>query len=488
MTDKVDSRTLPPAAHAAPAAAGPSAMDRVDSGLEGLWHLLTSMRVAMLIMLAIAVLGVLGSLLMQVPRDIVGLAQQEALWVDSVRPRYGGWTDILNALGLFNVFNSVLFRILAAALTISLIACSIHRIPGMIRTIRNPRVDVGPGFFEHAPQHEAVVVRRSAEDTRSVLESVLRARHYRTLADDDGTVHLYADRFRWAPFAGLAAHLSIVVIMAGAILGGMYGYRNPEFMITEGQALSVAAEPGLSIELLDFTDKYDPATGAPIDYASTIVVYKDGQEIDSHVVRVNDPYRYNGLTFYQAFFGPSVLVTVKNAEGDVLVQSAGVPLAYSASDGARYGILPIPNTPYNAEIQATTGGDDPFIKPGQVQFGIYTSGATSFAEASVIDQGTPAQVGDLTVTFERESQFTGLNVARDPGVPLIWIGSALLFVGFLIRFMVPHKRIWARIVSRPNGGTVVGLATLAPKDVTAGTEFEHLVSDIRAALNAPAKA
>jgi cytochrome c biogenesis protein len=171
-----------------------------------------------------------------------------------------------------------------------------------------------------------------------------------------------------------------------------------------------------------------------------------------------------------------------------LVQSTGVPLAYSTSDGARYGILPIPNTPYNAEIQATTGGSDPFIKPGQVQFGIYTSGASSFADAAVIDQGTPAQVGDLTVTFERESQFTGLNVARDPGVPLIWIGSALLFIGFLIRFMVPHKRIWARIVSRPNGGAVVGLATLAQKDVTAGTEFEHLVSDIRAALSAPTKA
>jgi cytochrome c biogenesis protein len=119
---------------------------------------------------------------------------------------------------------------------------------------------------------------------------------------------------------------------------------------------------------------------------------------------------------------------------------------------------------------------------------LYTAGEASQVAAELIDQGVATKLGDLTVTFERESQFTGLNVARDPGVPLIWIGSALLFVGFLIRFMIPHKRIWARIVSRPNGGAVVGLATLAQKDVTAGTEFEHLVSDIRAALSAPAKA
>jgi cytochrome c biogenesis protein len=488
MTHKVDSRPLPPAAPAAAAATGPSVMDRVDGLLEGLWHLLSSMRVAMLIMLAIAALGVAGSLLMQVPSDIVGNAQQEALWVDSVRPRYGGWTDVLSTLGLFNVFNSILFRVLAAALTISLIACSIHRVPGMVRTVRNPRIDVGPAFFEHAPQHEAIVVRRDAAATREIVEGVLRARRYRTLVTDDGTVHLYADRFRWAPFAGLVAHLSIVVIMAGAIVGGMYGYRNPEFMVTEGQTLDVVAQPGLAIELLDFTDKYDPATGRPIDYASTIVVYQDGVEVDSHVVRVNDPYRRDGLTFYQAFYGPSVLVTVRDAEGQVLLQSAGVPLAYATATDARYGIIAIPNTPYTAEIQGTTGGSDPNVKPGQVSFGIFTRGASSFTDAKVIDQGTPATIGGLTVTFERETQFTGLNVARDPGVPLIWIGSALLFLGFLVRFMIPHKRVWARVVARPAGGAVVGLATLTQKDVSAGTDFEQLVSDIRAALSAPAQA
>ncbi len=487
MTQEVERRSLPPASQTTPAVAGPSVMDRVDWGLEALWHFLSSMRVAMVIMLAIAVLGVLGSLLMQIPRDVVGDAQREALWVDSVRPRYGGWTDVLSTLGLFNVFNSILFRILAAALTISLIACSIHRIPGIVRTIAHPRVDVGPAFFEHAPQHEAIVARRSVEDTAAMVAGVLRQRRYRTLSTEDGTVHLYADRFRWAPFAGLVAHLSIVLIIAGAIIGGMYGYRNPEFMVTEGQTLAVAAEPGLSIQLLDFTDKYDPTTGAPIDYASTIAVFKDGTQIDNHVVRVNDPYRYGGLTFYQAFFGPAVLVTVKDAEGQVLLESTGVPLAYSDDNGARYGVVPIPNSSYTAEIEATTGNDDPAIKPGQVKFGIYTSGATSFTDAQVIDQGTPTPVGDLTVTFERETQFTGLNVARDPGVPLIWIGATLLFLGFVIRFTIPHKRLWARISSRPNGGAVVGVATLTQKDVAAGTEFEQIVSDIRAALSAPAR-
>ncbi len=84
MTHEVHTRPLPPAAAQAPAAAaGPSAMDRVDRALEGLWHFLSSMRVAMVIMLAIAALGVVGSLLIQAPPGVIA---------DPARRRPTGWT------------------------------------------------------------------------------------------------------------------------------------------------------------------------------------------------------------------------------------------------------------------------------------------------------------------------------------------------------------------------------------------------------------
>ena len=201
-----------------------------------------------------------------------------------------------------------MFRILIAALTISLIACSIHRIPGMVKTARNPRVDVGPAFFEHAPQHEAIVVRRSADETRAVVEGVLQARRYRTLTTDDGTVHLYADRFRWAPFAGLIGHLSLVVILAGAIVGGMFGFRDSQFTLAEGQTLPVVAEAGPRDRARSTSPTpTTPTTGSRSTTPATSSLYKDGAEVDRHVVRVNDPLRYDGLTFYQAFFGAAAI-------------------------------------------------------------------------------------------------------------------------------------------------------------------------------------
>jgi cytochrome c biogenesis protein len=458
-------------------------MDRVDRALEGLWNFLSSMRFALVLMLLLAALGVVGALVIQAPPGIVADPTAKAEWLNEIRPRFGGWTDPMDAIGLFNVFNSLIFRILVAALTISLIACSIHRFPGMLRTATKPRIDVGPGFFEHAPQHEAIVVRHTPAESLALIEGVLHGKRYRTLTTAEGDIHLYADRWRWAPFAGLIGHLALVVILAGAIVGGTFGFRDSNFTVAEGATLPVATEPGLTIQLLDFTDTYDTRTGQPSDYASTVVLYKDGTEVDRHVIRVNDPLRYGETTFYQAFFGASAVMTVADGEGKTLV-SQGVPLAWrTTADNRPVGSFSIPGTDYVGWVIGTLGSGDSTIKPGQMQVELYTAGEGGRVAQAVVDQGSSAELAGLTITFERESQFTGLSVARDPGVTLVWLGSFLLFFGFVIRFTMPHKRIWARIVARPKGA-VVGVASLGSKDAALGTEFENIVNDIRAALAA----
>jgi len=147
----------------------------------------------------------------------------------------------------------------------------------------------------------------------------------------------------------------------------------------------------------------------------------------------------------------------------------------------------VPNSDMTLWILGTTGSGDPRVKPGQVDVQVWQHGQdTAPIAEQTIDQGQTASLAGLDVTFDRETQYTRLNVARDPGVTLVWLGSILLFGGFAIRFMFPHKRMWGRITSRPNGGAVLALATLTQKDVAQGTEFEHIVNDIRTALRTPA--
>ena len=489
MAPEARTRRLQPAPiPVVPAEAGPGAMDRVDGALEWLWHFLTSMRLALVLILAIAALGVVGSLVIQAPTGVLGDAQAKADWLNEIRPRFGGWTGVMDTLQLFQIFSSILFRILVAALTISLIACSVHRIPGIWRTARNARVDVGAPFFEHAPEHEAIVVTPSPARSLEIVTGVLRSRHWRVLTTDDGTIHLYADRFRWAPVSGLIGHLSLVVILAGAIVGSTYGYRDSSFTIAEGTTLDVAAQQGLSLKLIDFRDTYYTSNGAPSDYASDVVLYKDGAEIARHTIRVNDPLRYGDVTFYQAFFGSAAAMTIKDPSGKTIL-TQGVPLAWRTTDGDRpVGSLSIPGTNDVAWIVGTNGSGDTTVLAGQDQVQVYDGTTGNPVDSKVIDLGKATTIGGLSFTFDRESQFTGLNVARDPGVPLVWLGAFLLFAGFVIRFMVPHKRLWARITARPKGGAVIGVASLGNRYATRGSDFENLVNDIRTALQAPVKA
>jgi cytochrome c biogenesis protein len=474
---------------AVPSATGTAhgALGRVDQVLEGLWHALTSMRVAMILILALAVLGVLGALIIQAPPGVLSDPQAKGDWLDQVRPKFGGWTGLMDQLQLFEIFNSIVFRLLVAALSISLIACSVHRIPGMWRTATKPRVDVGPAFLEHAPQHEAIIVRRSPAETVELLNGVLRGRHYRVATVKDDSVHVYADRFRWTPFLSIAGHLSLVVILAGAIIGSTFGYKDTQFTIAEGATLPVAAESGLSIKLVDFADSYYATTGAPSDYASQVVLYKDGNEVAQHTIRVNDPLRYGDTTFYQSFFGSAANITIKDASGTTLL-TQGIPLAWRTTDANRpVGSISIPGTDDVAWIVGTNGTDDTQIQPGQVEVELYGASSGTQIDSKVVDQGTPATIGGLTVSFDRESQFTGLSIARDPGVPLVWLGAVLLFLGFVVVFFLPQRRVWARVTTGRNGGSVLSIASLGRRDAALGSEFDGLVGDIRAALAAPAR-
>ena len=114
------------------------------------------------------------------------------------------------------------------------------------------------------------------------------------------------------------------------------------------------------------------------------MLYKDGQEIDRHTVRVNDPLRYDGLTFYQAFFGAAAIMTVKDADGRrSLVQSEGVPLACETDDeGRTFGIVPIPGTRLHAlDQRAPLGGSDPGSSPARCGSSCTTAGgASAFAD------------------------------------------------------------------------------------------------------------
>lgn len=459
----------------------------LDGALDGVWRLLISMRLGLVLILALAALGLAGTLIVQAPQGVLDSPAAKADWLDQVRPKYGGWTGVLDTLGLFAVFQSFWFRAIAALLTVSTLACTVHRVPGIWRTVAKPHVGVGSSFFEHAPHRATITSSESPEKALGRVRAVLGGRRFRTIVQDDGEIRLYADRFRWVPFAGLAGHLSIAVIVAGALVGGAFGYSDPDFVIAEGSTVAVPTKPGVTIELVRFTDSYYAETGAPSDYASELVVRRDGQEVQRHTARVNDPLRFEDLSFYQAFYGPAASLTVKDDKG-ATVFADGVALAWRATDGNRpVGSFTIADRGLTVWVVGTGGPDDTIVRPGQTRVEVYSGNGDTPVDSKSLDPGKPATVAGLTFELARELQFTGLSVAKDPGAPLVWLGCALLLGGFSIRFMVPHRRIWGRIARLPDGRTAISLAGLARGDESLGRELAGLVAELESTQPAAAR-
>jgi cytochrome c biogenesis protein len=458
---------------------------------ERLWHFFISMRTGLVLILALAALGLIGTLLVQAPTGLASDPQAYVAWLDTVRPKYGGWTSIIDALGFFSIFSSIWFKGLVVLLTTSILACSVNRAPHLWKQAVHPRTNMSEAFFDHAPLGASFETGAAPVAAADQVGHALQTRRFRTLVEEDadaGTIHLYADKNRWGPFGTVFAHLSLVFILVGAVVGGAMGFRNSDLAVAVGSKVDVGYGTGLSVEAKSFTDSYY-TNGSPSDYASDLVLYKNGQQVAVQTIRVNEPLSYGDVTFYQSFYGAAAAMKVVDSSGTVVFQQ-GVPLLWTTDDGKRrVGQMFLQDQGLSAYVYSAASGEvDPEIKAGQMRIEVYQTGSEGAPIASqIVSQGQSVKLAGLGFTFERERQFTGLIVARDPGAPLIWFGTALLVGGIALVFFFPHRRAWALIRRRP-GGATVEVGAVARHDVTFESEFKHLVEELRLALTGPSAA
>jgi cytochrome c biogenesis protein len=461
----------------------------VDGIFEHAWHLLTSMRVAVILIFVAAGLALLGTVIQQAPTAIASNPEAMTSWInENVRLDYGNLTDPMNALGLFSIFSTIYFRLVVALLCISIIACTLHRITGLWRTAVNPRVDVGPAFFEHAPQRDTIIVHRSTDQALATVQGVMKHKRFRTVQVTDDVVHLYADKNRWGPLGSIFGHVAFVVIIAGAIVGGLTGFRVPSFAVTEGETLPVPNRPDLALRLDAYHEAYDPETNIPVDFASDVVLLQNGREVARQTIRVNQPATVDGVSFFQGGRGNSLILDVKGPDNGTIF-AGGAPLGgYSDRDGRAAGLISLGvNAPYVAYAFTTLGGSDPLVKPGQVMVQLYDAATGKKVDQAIIEPNTPATIAGYTFTYQRETKFSSFSVSKDPGAWLVWLGCTLLVGGFALVFMFPHRRVWGRIVARQGGGAQIELASVGRRESQVGKEFTNLVNDIRAAFHAPVK-
>lgn len=458
---------------------GPDTAPQVDL-FDQLWRFFSSTKLALILILAIAGLSLVGVLVIQTSGGLS--ADDYATWLQQVRPRYGVLSDVLSALGLFSVANSLWMRGLLGLLVINTLVCTLNRWPRIWRTVFRPTIAASDATFLSAAHSREMVTGRSTAEAIEAYGGVLARRGFRVLTAETDATYLYADRNRYSRLGTLVAHFAIILVLIGAVVTSVFGLRDSQFVVPEGSTRAVGFGTTLAVKVASFADEYYPE-GPPKDYRSDLIIYDNGKEVAHQTVRVNEPLTYDGIRFHQSFFGPAVVMQVKDDSGKVLYDD-GVALAYAMGERP-LGYFDLPTAGLIAYVIGPASGTqgDPSLAAGQVRLELLGNGGQQSAGSAVLTMGTPSKIGNLTYTFVRERQFTGLQVVRDPGAPIIWVAAALLVLGMAAVFYFPHRRYWLRL-RNAGGSTRVDVIGVAGRDPGFGGEFAELVGELERATAA----
>ncbi|MDQ3045194.1 MAG: cytochrome c biogenesis protein ResB, partial [Chloroflexota bacterium] len=394
----------------------------------------------------------------------------------------------------YDFFHALPFIGLLTLLSLAITVCTINRAPSIWRALAYPTVPTSLGFLRQTEPSVTLTSSSSGATLLAEMTGTLRARRYRVLTEQRGDeIHLYADKHRYARLATFPFHLALILILIGGIIGARYGFRETEFIVPEGSTREVGHGTGLSVELERFTDTYRE-NGAPREYRSDLVIYRDGERFKDGSITVNNPITAGTVTFYQASFGQAVELRVADAAGKGLYADSTDLGIYNLSGNPESpaGIIEIPEAGVRLHIVGPDTNpanrpelDQLNLRAGQVYVQVRPLAAPLVGEApaAIIDQGTSSEVAGLSVEFIRERRFTLLQVASNPGIPIFFAASFLLVAGLAITFYLPHRRIRGILTDNSAGG-VVTLAPLAKRDWSGQRDFTRLMSEAAARVGA----
>jgi cytochrome c biogenesis protein len=421
--------------------------------LQGLWDFFCSLKLTISLLILLAATSIIGTIIPQSPqREYLEHISQTKI-------------HLYSALGFFDMYHSWWFILLLYLLTVNLVACSIKRLPRVWKIISEPNLVMNPGLEKTLSLTHEFKMQGDAATLRDKMTAFLKAEFATPVVTEvDGEFHLFAQKNPFCRMGVYVVHFSIIIIFIGALIGSYLGYKGYA-NILEGTSVTSVTNPRTDMQIdLGFGVKcekfsvsfYD--TGAPKEFKSILTILdNNGQPVPGYVnipIVVNSPLTYRGITFYQSSYGADTgnavyHFTVRDKKG-------GAPVAVTVRQGEK---TQLPGGGYLQVLEAV-----PEVKMFMPQLSgpaakIEMAAAGETPQQLVLFQKYPSfdeqRGGDKIFTYDGvdEKFYTGLQVAKDPGVWVVWLGCGLMVAGICLAFFFSHKRVWFRIT---NGRVVVG--------------------------------
>ena len=441
------------------------------SFLRWCWRQLTSMRIALILLLLLAVAAIPGSLFPQRSQNPIQVKQ---FFIDN--PQAAIWLD---RFSMFDVFSSPWFSAIYLLLFISLIGCVLPRSIHHLKAI-GAKPPLTPKFLDRMEYYAEI-----KKIDLDVVEKYLRKKHFRIRRDENS---ISAEKGYARESGNLLFHLSLVLILIAVGIGSLLGSRGDAIVNVGDRFINTPTSydilgfgkyqaedslPPFSLTVKEFKAEYDPVTNAAIDYKLTVLTANPaGSPEITKVIKVNQPLTYGSTKIYLQANGYSPVVVVKDKFGKVVFDGP-TPFLPQDANLSSIGAIKIPDMQPQigfvssflptADRDPVRGGFSsyPEVLDPRLLISIWKGdlGLNTGVPQSVyrIDTSKMERIGlkalalnesydfsEGSITFTGWKSWVNLQIVNDPGKGFALFGAILAILGLLISLFTRQRRIWVK--------------------------------------------
>jgi cytochrome c biogenesis protein len=425
--------------------------------IDSVWQLFSSVKLAVIVFSVISATSIIGTIIEQQAEPERNIKLLGKFFGDSAAPSIFG---VLDSMGFTDMFASWWFMGLLFIFAANIVICSIDRLPKIWKIVKEPIKTLSEERMNAATSRREVIIKGRADVAQQkAIEGLKKIGFTGAIRQDGEATQICAERGRYSRLGVYVTHLSILLILMGAVVGMKFGF-NAHLNLLEGTSSAAAYRMngqdiplGFQIRCDAFEVSFYPDSESPKAYKSWLTVIEQGREVMKQEIEVNTPLRYKGITFYQSSYGFS-------PNKDAIFKLGVTPTSGKAQDFAvKFG------QPFAIEGTNFTGAIVDFspalaVDPSGKLFTYAESMINPAAFVEVSEGGKPkfrqwvlkrfpetwkSPLGRIEFKNIWGLQYTGLQVRKDPGVWIVYLGCFVMAAGLYAAFFMSHARIWIGI-------------------------------------------
>ncbi len=418
------------------------------------WNFFASVKLALFTLFTLAAASIIGTL---IPQNEIA-----SRYVELYGPTVA---KLFQALDIPNMYESWWFMSLLALFSVNLTICTIERFPHIWHLVTQDNLNTSISRLQKMSLRHVFKNNAGIEETNTAVQKIMAEAGWKTskTSKDEGTL-FFAQKGAWTRLGVIIVHISILVIFTGALVGKFFGYK-ASVMLPEGSSTEVVYKSsddhppiplGFTLRCDSFNLSYYD-TGMPKEFRSDLTILKNGKKELVKSIVVNDPMQYGGLTFYQSSyqaidgqFSATLVNDSSKAKQKFLLQYPTKQATKWPAEKVSFGITDV-------------NGPDMMRR---FSYKIWFSDSSGNPSTFWMNQGSSVKIkraGADYILSLKPRFATGLQVAKDPGVIVVYTGCIMMILGLIVIFFMSHKRVWC-FVAKEDGISSILVSGSSNKD------------------------